>query len=164
MTPGPEESSLQKKDKMVTSGNHKLLSCSLWKKMNFQGIPDDASKPGFQTWIPDWLTLELIGGRDLIISSPICQCPGLPSLPFSLQSYNMVRLHSLCLMGKGPYRPRPEVNCCYGCLCLLNIITVLWGVIPLWLACLEQKHSPNDVCLKLDPVFFKPGTHILLWG
>lgn len=53
------------------------------------------------------------------------------SLPFSLQSYNVVRLHSLCLMGKGLYRPRPEVNGCYGCLCLLNIMMVLWGVTPL---------------------------------
>lgn len=31
----------------------------------------------------------------------------------------------LMLKGKGPSRPFSEVSCCYGCICLLNIMMVL---------------------------------------
>ena len=173
ITLGPVESSLQKKDKMVTYGNHRLLFCSLLDiHLGKNGFPGNC-RWCVQIWIPGWLTLEFRGGWEynLTISFPTSPYHGLPlSLPFlqkcsfSLQSCNIVKLQILCLMCKGTNRPLSEVNCCYGCLCLLNIMTVLWVVMPLWLSCLKQKHSASGVCLKHDHVVFKAGTHILLWG
>lgn len=146
--PGPEEFSWWNKEKMETGWNHPVMEAAVlswldhhWETGNFRWC--------FQTWIPNRWTPELTWGTgdELNTSSLTRLCPRLPlslyyslqNAPFTLQSSNLERFHILCWKGKGPSRPFSEVSCCYGCICLLNIMMVLWGVMPLWLSFLKTK-------------------------
>ena len=123
----------------------RLLFCPGWITTGKQGISGDASRHGFQ-----------IGGLQnshgeqemswTLLPSPGCAQDShwlstIPckNVPFTPQSSNLERFHILCWKGKGPSRPFSEVSCCYGCICLLNIMMVLQGVMPLWLSFLKTK-------------------------
>lgn len=160
---GPEESSLQKKDKMVACQKHRLLFCSLlvtilkkWMSGEVQMMLLNMCSRSVDS------RTELIGGRETMSSFlPLPAWPWDPTV-----SLPVLEKHRGITFSKRAKDPADlfEVNCCYGCICLLNTMMVLWVVMPLWLSCLRQKHNPSGVCLKPDHVVFKAGTHILLWG
>lgn len=89
-------------------------------------------------------------GDQLSTSSPTSLHPGFPLSLF----HSLKNAPSLCrvIIWRGlifyaerakPSRSLSEVNCCYGCICLLNIMMVLWGVMPLWLSFLKTKTQPK---------------------
>lgn len=136
MIPSPEQLSLGRKDKTVICGNHRPLFCSWLDRQgetrNFQGIPDDASGHGFQI---HQLTPELIGGwktRSMFLSQPAL---GSCCLSWkTASSLHRVRIgRGLLFYSERAKDPTDlsEVHCCYGCICLLNIMMALGGVMPL---------------------------------
>lgn len=88
-------------------------------------------------------------------SLPTCFLSPSPAVQWNLRTLMLSR-EEVC-------RLQSQCTCCYGYICLLNIIMVL-RVMHLWLPCLRQRHSSGGVDLKLDHVVLEAGNHILLWG